>query len=216
MRLPSPVTPAVLLILFPSLSKSNRRRASRYPHGMSAQVSLPQDDVRFPVGKFEKPAGPISNDMLSEALRTLAECPEQLRNAVEGLSDPQLATPYREGGWNVRQVVHHMADSHLQAAGRMRLALTEDWPAVLAYNEKAWAELHDSKAAPVEWSLEIIESLHARWVMLLQSLTPEQWPRGYVHSVYGRSTIAEATLLYAWHSRHHVAHITHLRAARGW
>ena len=94
---------------------------------------------------------------------------------------------------------------------RVRLALTEDWPTIKAYDEKAWAELHDSTTAPVEWSLELIESLHARWVMLLQSLTAAQWQRGFVHPERGRSTIEAATLLYAWHSRHHLAHINHLR-----
>jgi hypothetical protein len=111
--------------------------------------------------------------------------------------------------------VHHIADSHMQAFARARHGLTEDWPTILPYDEKAWAELHDA-TAPVEWSLELVESLHARWVMLLQSLTAEQWQRGFKHPERGPQTIEVQTLLYAWHSRHHIGHITHLRANEGW
>jgi uncharacterized damage-inducible protein DinB len=171
-------------------------------------------DPRYPIGKFEKPATITSLDR-NNAIAVLAELPEQLRNAVEGLDSAQLATPYREGGWTVRQLVHHVADSHINAYTRIKLALTEDWPTIKPYDEKTWAALHDS-AAPVEWSLELIESLHARWVMLLQSLTDEQWNRGYRHPESGEITVELAALMYAWHSRHHVAHITHLRAQEGW
>ena len=152
---------------------------------------------------------------MANAIATLAEFPSQLRNAVDGLDDEQLATPYRDGGWTVRQLVHHCADSHMSALFRVKLALTEDAPVITAYNQDAFAALHDS-AAPVEWSLELIESLHARWVMLLQSLTPAEWTRTFVHPENGPQTVEFATLLYAWHSRHHLAHITHLRAAKDW
>lgn len=172
------------------------------------------DDLRYPIGKFIRPET-ITPDDLTDAIATLAEAPGLLRNAVDGLSMSQQNTPYRPGGWTVRQVIHHVADSHMQAFARVRLALTEDWPTITAYNEKAWAELHDS-VAPVEWSLELIEALHARWVMLLQSLSPAQWQRGFVHPERGRSPIDQATLLYAWHSRHHLAHITHLRSRERW
>jgi|KBSMisStaDraftv2_1062788.scaffolds.fasta_scaffold524767_1 uncharacterized damage-inducible protein DinB len=171
-------------------------------------------DPRYPVGKFEQPET-ITLEDRSNAIASLAEMPEHLRNAVEGLSSAQLNTPYREGGWTVRQLAHHIADSHMNAFIRVRLALTEDWPTIKPYDEQAWATLHDS-AAPVEWSLELVESLHARWVMLLQSLTDEQWQRGYRHPENGPMSVEVATLMYAWHSRHHVAHITHLRAAGGW
>jgi len=177
-------------------------------------MSLNDMDPRYPVGRFTAPST-ISPDERTDAIATLAELPEQLRNAVDGLSFAQLSTPYREGGWTLRQVVHHVADSHMNALIRVKLALTEDWPTIKPYDEKAWAMLHDV-AAPVEWSLELIESLHARWVMLLQSLTEAQWQRGYDHPEGGRMTVEMATLLYAWHSRHHVAHITHLRAKEGW
>jgi hypothetical protein len=171
-------------------------------------------DPRFPIGRF---AGPetITLDDRAAAIAKLAELPEQLRNAIEGLDSEQLNTPYREGGWTLRQVVHHVADSHMNAFTRVRLALTEDWPTIKTYDEAAWAKLHDS-AAPAEWSLELVEALHARWVMMLQSLDEAQWQRGYNHPESGPATVERTTLIYAWHSRHHVAHITHLRAKENW
>jgi len=171
-------------------------------------------DPKYPIGGFVKPE-PITGDDRSGAIATLAELPEQLRNAVEGLDAAQMNTPYRDGGWTPRQVVHHVADSHMNAFIRIRFALTEDWPTIKPYNEAAWAALHDV-AAPVAWSLELIEGLHARWVMLLQSLDEAQWQRGYRHPESGPATVELATLLYAWHSRHHVAHITHLRSRKNW
>lgn len=171
-------------------------------------------DPRYPVGRFVAPE-PIRLDDRLYAISSLAEMPTHLRNAVHGLDDEQLDTPYREGGWTVRQLVHHLADSHSFALMRIRLALTEDWPATMPYDEDAWAKLHDY-AGPVEWSLELLEALHARWVMLLQSLTAEEWYCGYIHPKLGRVTVEKATLIYAWHSRHHVAHVTHLRAREDW
>src|ERR1700755_457830 len=138
-------------------------------------MALTDIDPQYPIGAFEPPET-ISEDERTGAVATLAELPEQLRNAVDGLSSAQLATPYREGGWTLRQVVHHVADSHMNALVRVKLALTEDWPTVKTYDEAAWAKLHDM-AAPVEWSLELVESLHARWVMLLQSIEGAQWQR---------------------------------------
>ena len=177
-------------------------------------MALTEVDPRYPVGSFSAPET-MTPENRTGAIATLAELPEQMRNAVDGLSHSQLNTPYREGGWTVRQVVHHVADSHMNAFIRVRLALTENWPTVTAYNEAAWATLHDA-AAPVEWSLELIESLHARWVMLLQSLDGAQWRRGFKHPDKGPMTVEFATHLYAWHSRHHVAHITHLRSRERW
>lgn len=178
------------------------------------RMSVTVEDPRYPIGRFEQPETITPEERLN-AIATLAELPEELRNAVEGLNSAQLNTPYREGGWTVRQLVHHIADSHINAYVRMRLALTEDWPTIKPYDEQAWATLHDS-AAPVEWSLTLIESLHARWVMMLQSLTDEQWLRGYRHPESGDTSVEAATLMYAWHSRHHVAHITHLRTREDW
>ena len=172
-------------------------------------------DPRFPIGDFEKPET-ITEEDLKHAILTLAEMPEQMREAVRGLDEEQLNTPYRDGGWTVRQVVHHVADSHSTAAFRLRKALTEDWPVVSGYDEAAFAGLADVAGAPVEWSLELIESVHARWVMLLQSLSPEKFQRGFKHEERGPMALDVATLLYAWHSRHHVAHITKLRAQQNW
>jgi hypothetical protein len=166
------------------------------------------------VGKFKRPETVTPHERMA-AIAALAGLPDRLSVALDGLDREQLDTPYREGGWTVRQLVHHIADSHMNAFVRLRLALTEDWPTILPYNEKAWAMLHDS-AAPVAWSVGLLENLHARWVMLLESLSGEQWQRGFKHPENGPMTIEVATLVYAWHSRHHVAHITRLRQAMGW
>jgi len=188
-----------------------------YPGGMTstpAQPVAPVVDPRFPIGKFRRAeANPEDH---TSYLAILAALPEHLRAAVAGLSNTQLDTPYREGGWTVRQLVHHLADSHMNSYVRMRLALTEDWPTIKPYDEKLWAELPDAITAPAELSLDLIEGLHKRWVILLRSLSEEQWRRGYVHPENGRQTLAEAVALYAWHSRHHVAHITELRKRMGW
>ena len=185
------------------------------PPATSSSNPVAAPDLRYPIGRFDRPAV-ITPDDLTEAISVLAEFPTHLRNAVDGLDPGQLDTPYREGGWTVRQLVHHIADSHSHAAIRTRFALTEDWPTIMVYNEKAWAELHDACTAPVEWSLELIESLHARWVMLLQTLTPQQLQRGFRHPERGPMALDVNTLLYAWHCRHHTAHITHLRARMQW
>lgn len=171
-------------------------------------------DVRYPIGKFT-PSSTLSREDRRAAILTLEQMPLRLREAMHRLDAAQLDTPYREGGWTVRQVVHHLADSHMTAFHRVRRALTEDWPVVAGYDEKAFAELAD-RSAPVEWSLDLIEPLHARWGMLLQALTDEQWQRGIKHLERGPSTIEASTPLYAWHSLHHVAHITQLRTRQGW
>ena len=182
---------------------------------MSETAEVQEIDPRYPIGKFTRPEA-ISQQDRTTAIAALAAMPGRLRNAVQGLDREQLDTPYRDGGWTVRQLVHHIADSHMNAFIRVRLALTEDWPTIKPYDEKAWAALRDSTGAPVGWSLDLIESLHARWVMMLDSLTDEQWTRGLNHPENGRMTIEYATLVYAWHSKHHVAHITRLRELKGW
>lgn len=171
-------------------------------------------DPRYPIGKYNRAAANLTDHRSS--IDTLAALPEKLCAAVQGMNDAQLDTPYREGGWTVRQLVHHIADSHMNSYIRMRFALTEDWPAIMAYDEAAWAELPDARTAPVELSLSLIEGLHGRWVLLLRSLTEDQWQRGYVHPQNGRQTLAEAVALYDWHSRHHTAHIEELRKSRNW
>lgn len=173
-----------------------------------------QTDLRYPIGKFRRPET-ISVDERAGAIEVIADLPAQLRNAVHGLDHNQFNTPYRDGGWTVCQLIHHIADSHMNAVVRVKLALTEDWPTVKPYNEKSWATLHDA-SAPTEWSLNIIEGLHARWVMLLQSLDEGQWDRGFRNPESGAMSVEVATCLYSWHCRHHTAHITHLRQREGW
>ena len=172
-------------------------------------------DLRYPIGKFRAPET-ISGEDREYWLSNLAELPSELRFAVEGWDMERLSTPYRDGGWTVCQLLHHIADSHMNAYCRMKLALTQDWPTIIPYDEEKWAELHDAKSAPVEWSLEIIESLHARWAMLLLSLTPGDWLRGYKHPEMGPMTLERVLALYAWHGRHHTAHITHLSQRLDW
>ena len=171
-------------------------------------------DLRYPVGRF-RPAGASGTEIRAGQIETLRLLPERLRAAVGGLSEAQLDTPYREGGWTVRQVVHHFADSHANSYIRFKLALTEDWPTIKLYDEAAWARLADS-TMPIDASLVFLDALHARWVGLLGGLTDEEFARGYNHPDSGKQTLAFALGVYEWHSRHHVAHITALRERMGW
>ncbi len=173
------------------------------------------DDLRYPIGRF-KPAKPISLQRIQEAIDAIEACPAELRAAVRDLDESQLDTPYRDGGWTVRQVVHHLADSHMNAHIRTRLAATENHPAVKPYEEALWAELADAKAAPVELSLTLLDSLHTRWVIFLRSLKDADFRRSLFHPESGDLTLDVLTLNYEWHGRHHVAHITALRKRNGW
>ena len=172
------------------------------------------DDLRYPIGRFNPPAS-ILPGIRAEHIQSLRQLPAQLRTAVNGLTDAQLDTPYRDGGWTVRQVVHHLPDSHGNCYVRFKLALTEDWPTIKPYDEAAWAELADSKM-PVDGSLAFIEGLHERWVALLESMTELDFYKGFNHPERGRMTLDQTLALYDWHSRHHTAHITSLRARMGW
>ncbi len=175
-----------------------------------------EDDLRYPIGKFVRPQS-MTPQQRAEAILVLANSPQTLREAVRGLSEAQLDTPYREGGWTVRQVVHHLADSNVAADERTRWALTEDWPAIKPLDEDAWAQLEDARTLPVEVSLQLLEALQTRWVVLLCSLQQEQWTqRGYKHPVMGEVTLEHGTALHAWHNRHHTAHIIGLRQRMGW
>ena len=173
-----------------------------------------QDDLRYPVGRFCPPAASMPGVRAAQ-IETLRLLPERLRAAVAGLNEAQLDTPYRDEGWTVRQVVHHFADSHANAFIRFKLALTEDWPTIKPYDEAAWARLPDSRL-PIDGSLVFIDSLHARWVALLQSMSEADFQRGYNHPEMGPQNLAAALALYEWHSRHHVAHITNLRQRMAW
>jgi uncharacterized damage-inducible protein DinB len=172
------------------------------------------DDPRFPIGRFSPPASSLPG-VRAAHIQTLRLLPERLRAAVSGLNDSQLDTPYRDGGWTVRQVVHHVPDSHMNCYVRFKLALTEDWPTIKGYDEAAWAKLPDSRMA-VEVSLGLVATLHGRWVALLETLSEDDFQKGYEHPQMGRQNLAQVLALYDWHSRHHTAHITSLRARQGW
>ena len=172
-------------------------------------------DLRFPIGKFQY-SGNVSDSERTQFIDQIAATPAQLRAAVRGLSPDQLDTPYREGGWTVRQVVHHVPDSHLNSYVRFKLALTEEEPMIKGYDEGRWAQLADTRTTPVEISLSLLESLHQRWTNLLRSLSGSEWRRTFRHPERGLMTLDEALAMYAWHGKHHIAHITRLREAKGW
>lgn len=172
-------------------------------------------DLRFPIGKFNI-AGPFPESDYPRLIAEIAETPGALRSAVAGLSRDQLETPYRPGGWTVKQVVHHLPDSHMNAYVRFKLALTEDEPAVKGYAEAKWAELSDSQRVPTDVSLDLLDALHMRWVTLLRAMDAADFRRGLRHPERGLLTLSQLLGLYAWHGRHHVAHITALRAREGW
>jgi uncharacterized damage-inducible protein DinB len=179
------------------------------------QSMTEQTDLRYPLGRFAAPA--VSDLAIrAEQIETLRQLPANLHAATAGLSDAQLDTPYREGGWTVRQVIHHIADSHANALIRFKLALTEDWPSVKPYDEAAWAELADSRTLPIDVSMAIITGMHTRWVTLLESLSEQDFQKGYNHPEHGKQALSTVLAMYAWHARHHTAHISGLRARQGW
>lgn len=172
-------------------------------------------DLRYPVGQF-KLDGEVTEDRRRHLIDEIAETPAKLRAAVEGLSPEQLDTPYRPGGWTVRQVVHHLPDSHMNAYIRFRFALTENEPLIKPYMEDRWAELDDARSAPPETSLALLDALHRRWVLLLRSLTEADFARTFRHPELGVVPLGKSLALYAWHGRHHLAHITALRERMSW
>jgi hypothetical protein len=172
-------------------------------------------DLRYPVGKFVY-EGPLGEERKQKHLDEITQAPANLRAAVSGLSEQQLDTPYRPDGWTVRQVIHHVPDSHLNAYVRFKLALTEDEPTIRPYAEDRWAVLADSRTTPIEVSLMLLEALHTRWLRLLGSLTIADWKRTFRHPEMGVMSLEKTLALYAWHGQHHVAHITSLRGRSGW
>lgn len=175
-----------------------------------------ETDLRYPVGRFDFD-GPLGEADYPKLIAAIAATPGALTSAVAGLSRDQLETRYRPGGWTVKQVVHHLPDSHTNAYTRFKLALTEDEPTIKTYDEAAWAELPDSQKVPVEVSLDLLDALHVRWVTLLRSMDAADFRRGLRHPEHGRVlTLAQMLAMYAWHGRHHVAHITSLRKREGW
>jgi len=171
-------------------------------------------DLRYPVGAFVFP-GHLSPEDRRLAVAEVASAPGRLRAAVTGLRDEQLDTPYRPGGWTVRQVVHHVPDSHLNAYTRLKLALTEASPTIRPYDQDGWAALPDA-SGPIGCSLELLDSLHTRWVYLLERLSDPEWIRTLMHPELGSMRVDQLLAYYAWHGRHHVAHITSLREREGW
>ncbi len=172
-------------------------------------------DPRFPIGKFSYD-GPNSDEKRKALIDDMAQVPAAMRAAVQGLSPQQLDTPYREGGWTVRQVVHHVPESHMNAYIRFKLALTENEPTVKPYDEKAWAQLPDNSSTPVEVSLMLLDSVHERFVYLLRTIQGGDWNRTFKHPEAGLMTLDKNLALYAWHGRHHIAHVTELRKRMGW
>lgn len=174
------------------------------------------DDPRYPIGPFVPP-GRLSPAARRDCIARIAAMPARLRASVEGLGPAQLATPYREGGWTVRQVVHHVPDSHLNAYTRFRITLTEPTPTIRTYEEARWAELPDARDGPIQISLDLLAALHRRWVPLLEQIAPAQWELPLFHPGIGREMdLDELLAMYAWHGDHHTAHVTTLRHRMGW
>jgi hypothetical protein len=172
-------------------------------------------DLRYPIGKFEAPKT-MTAESRHELISQIAAAPSQLRVAVSGLNSQQLNTSYRDGGWTVIQVVHHLPDSHMNAYTRCKLAVTEKAPTIKPYDEARWAELQDSRGLNIEVSLVLLDALHQRWVVFFQSLTEEQFNRVFHHPDAGVMSLDRTVALYAWHGRHHIAHIAALRKQMGW
>lgn len=175
----------------------------------------PATDLRYPVGRFSF-SDPFRIEDRPLYLAQLAEAPSNLRAAVAGLSGSQLDTPYRPSGWTVRQVVHHLADAHVNWYIRPKLAVTEDVPLTKTYAEQLWAELADARTCPVEPSLQIFEGITVRWLRFFESLSPEDWSRTFTNPEWGTRTVEDVVRSMAWHTRHHTAHITELRKRMGW
>jgi uncharacterized damage-inducible protein DinB len=178
-------------------------------------MHLDMTDFQYPIGKFQPPEK-FSDQDRQAFIQQIEEAPSSLWSVVTGLSEKQLDTPYREGGWTVRQVVHHVADSHMNAFVRFKLAMTEDQPTVKTYDQERWAELPDAKTVPVVVSLNLVDSVHKRFVTLLRSMSASDFTRTMNHPEQGVVNLDRYLSLYAWHGRHHVAHITRLRERMGW
>ena len=172
-------------------------------------------DLHYPIGRFE-PVTSLAPAQRVTCIDQIAAAPDGLRRAVTGLDDRQLDTPYRPGGWTVRQVVHHVPDSHLNAYTRFKLACTEESPAIKTYEEARWAELPEARTAPIDVSLDLLTALHRRWVLFLRLLGPDDFARTVRHPEWGSPTVDFLLAQYAWHGRHHTAHITALRDRMGW
>jgi len=172
-------------------------------------------DLRYPIGEF-KYSRPLTSEERSACISNIEQTPARVRNAVAGLTNEQLDTAYRPGGWTIRQVVHHIPESHLNAYIRMKLATTEELPTIKPYFEDRWAQLEDARKAPIAMSLDLLDALHQRWIWFLQTLTEPDYERAFNHPELGLVTLDKNIALYDWHGRHHLAHITSLRERMGW
>jgi len=173
------------------------------------------EDLKYPVGRVPRPDA-FTADERQAAIDSLAAAPAKFRAAVAGLSDAQLDTPYRAGGWTVRQVVHHVPDSHVNALIRLKLALTEDNPTIKPYDQEAWSRLEDARSTPIETSLMLLDAIHDRWLRVLRAMSPSDFARTLYHPENDPMNLDQLLALYEWHGRHHTAHITNLRAREGW
>ncbi|GMV03968.1 MAG: hypothetical protein AMXMBFR53_02500 [Gemmatimonadota bacterium] len=173
-------------------------------------------DIQYPIGRFQPQPAPLPADARAGHVDRIAALPGRARTAVAGLDDPQLDTPYRDGGWSPRQITHHLADSHLNAFVRIKLALTEDHPTIKPYDQERWARQADVTAVPVAASLDILGGLHERWVRLLRSLSEADFARTVKHPEIGDIDVDFLLQMYAWHGDHHVTQIERLRERRGW
>jgi hypothetical protein len=174
------------------------------------------EQLRYPIGRFVMPTTPLREAERTILIETIAEAPTYFRAGVSGLSDLQFDTPYREGGWSIRQIVHHMPDSHMNAYIRFKLALTEKHPTIKPYNEVAWARLPDSLGTPIMTSIVTLEGIHDRWVLLLGALRASDFSRTIHHPETGDFNLDQLLAHYAWHGQHHYAHIANLRKRMGW
>ncbi len=200
---------------FPGGRGKNRPDLLIYSTDMSAQSSVAPNELRYPIGRY-RPPQTIDQPTRAAWIVEIDALPANLRQSLADLNEAQLDTPYRPGGWTVRQVVHHVADSHLNSYTRFKFALTEESPAIKTYDEAVWAELPDARTAAPGVSLTLLEALHARWALLLRAMTGADFARSFRHAEHGEVRLDWALGLYAWHSRHHVAHILNLRRREGW
>lgn len=183
---------------------------------MTDASSASLENLRFPIGRFSFPDSPVPPAHRIELIDSIAATPANVRTAVEGLSAAQIDTPYRDDGWTVRQVVHHLVDSHANSYCRFKLTMTEEHPTIRTYDEAAWGELQDARTADVDLSLAILDGLHARWTAWLRTLTDADWARTLYHPEVGDLALDQLLAMYGWHGPHHVAHITGLRDRMGW
>lgn len=173
------------------------------------------EELKYPIGRFQY-KGPYTEEQKRQFIKEIAETPEELKKAIKNLSDEQFATPYRPEGWTVRQVVNHMTDSHMNAFIRFKLALTEQNPGIKPYDQDKWVNLADTLNSPVEISINLLDALHQKWVILLNSLSAEDYKRTYMHPESGNTSLEKVLGMYAWHGKHHLAHITGLKKRMGW